>query len=98
MTRISALILAFAVAIPSATATAQNRTNFTPAFAQRRDVRAATTWLEANFAKQVEEWIKLTEIPAPSGHEQERGAYVRAEMEKAGLAVTVDSIGNVIGV
>lgn len=93
-----AATLCVLISITSTTAAAQSSTKFTPAFARRADVRAATTWLEANFAKQVEEWIRLTEIPAPSGHEQARGAYVRAEMEKAGLQVTVDSIGNVIGV
>jgi acetylornithine deacetylase/succinyl-diaminopimelate desuccinylase-like protein len=45
---------------------------------------------------QVEEWIRITEIPAPSKQEQERGAYIRAQLEAAGYAVTVDGIGNVI--
>ena len=37
-------------------------------------------------------------MPGKSGHEQQRAAYVRAEMEKSGLNVTSDSIGNVTGV
>ena len=98
MIRFTAAILAIGVMLAANSAGAQQRSNFTPAFANRPDVRAATAWLDANFAKQVEEWIRITEIPAPSGKEQERGAYIRAEMEKLGLAVTTDSIGNVIGV
>lgn len=94
-------IAAFAVllvAIPLDSAVAQARSNFNPAFARRADVQAASRWIDENFRQQVEEWIRITEIPAPSGHEQARAAYIRAEMEKAGLAVTTDSIGNVIGV
>jgi acetylornithine deacetylase/succinyl-diaminopimelate desuccinylase-like protein len=55
--------------------------------------------LEREFPKQVEEWIRLTEIPAKSGLEQQRGAYVKAVFEKEGLSdIRVDSIGNVTGV
>lgn len=71
--------------------------SFTPALAQRPAVRDALAWLEGNFPAQVEEWIRITEIPGTSRHEQARAAYVRAQMERAGLEVTVDSIGNVVG-
>lgn len=61
-------------------------------------VRAALEWLNQNEQAQIEEWIRITEIPAPSGFEQRRGAYVKAELEKLGLAVVVDSMGNVTAV
>ena len=80
------------------TAAAQQPTKWNPRIAQRPEVRQALQWLEANYPTQVEEWIRITEIPGTSKHEQKRGEYIRAEMEKEGLAVTVDSIGNVIGV
>jgi acetylornithine deacetylase/succinyl-diaminopimelate desuccinylase-like protein len=64
----------------------------------RPDVRAALAHLEAGFPKQVDEWIHIAQMPGQSGHEQQRGEYVRVEMEKAGLRVSVDSIGNVTGV
>jgi acetylornithine deacetylase/succinyl-diaminopimelate desuccinylase-like protein len=60
-------------------------------------VRDALQYVDHNFESQVEEWIRITEIPAKSEQEQQRGAYVRAQMEELGLMVTVDSIGNVIG-
>jgi acetylornithine deacetylase/succinyl-diaminopimelate desuccinylase-like protein len=47
----------------------------------------------------IAEWIKLTEIPAPSGKEQERAAYVRGELEKLGLTdIRVDELSNVSAV
>ena len=55
-------------------------------------------WIDDNYDAQVEEWIHITEIPGKSQHEQERGAYVKAQMEAEGLEVSVDSIGNVTGI
>lgn len=47
----------------------------------------------------VEEWIRLVEIPSPSGKERARADYIRAAMEKLGLAdVRVDDKLNVSGV
>jgi len=47
----------------------------------------------------VDEWIRLVEIPAPSRKEQARAQYVRAEMQKLGLAdIRVDDMSNVSGV
>lgn len=68
---------------------------FTPALATRPAVRDALAHVAEHFPAQVEEWIRLTGIPAPSGHEQRRAAYVRAELEALGLTVTGDSLGNV---
>ena len=76
----------------------QGTSNFRPELASQPSVRDALRWLESNFDSQVAEWIRITEIPGTSKHEQARAAYVKAEMEKEGLAVSVDSIGNVVGV
>lgn len=73
-------------------------TAWDPAYVDRPDVKAALAHLERGFPKQVDEWIRIAQMPGKSEHEQQRGAYVRAEMEKAGLRVSVDSIGNVTGV
>lgn len=74
----------------------QYPTSFEAAILELPAVRDALLWLDRNFERQVDEWVHITEIPAPSGHEQERAAYVRAELEKLGLAVVIDSIGNII--
>lgn len=65
---------------------------------RRPDVRTALAHLDANFPRQREEWIRFAQMPGASEHEEVRGAYVRAEFEKLGLRVSVDSIGNVTGV
>jgi acetylornithine deacetylase/succinyl-diaminopimelate desuccinylase-like protein len=84
--------------LPALLAAQQYPSNFTPEIATRPLVRDALGWLQSNFPNQVQEWIRITEMPGTSRHEQQRGAYVQAEMEKNGLDVTIDSIGNVIGV
>ncbi len=73
-------------------------TSWDPALLQRPDVKAAMTRLEQQFPQQVEEWIRIAEIPGKSRLEQARGAYVKQVFQKEGLTVSVDSIGNVTGV
>ncbi|BDC52005.1 peptidase M20 [Bryobacterales bacterium F-183] len=79
----------------AASLTAQYPTSFTPDIAQRPDVQRATTWIDANFKAQVDEWVRLAEVPAPSGKEQRRAAYIKAELEKLNYKPTSDSSGNV---
>jgi len=89
-------MLCTAVAGGAAAQQTQYQTRFTRALAEQPAARDALRWLDANFARQVEEWIRITEIPGKSEHEQARAAYVKAQLEAAGLTVTIDSIGNVI--
>ena len=70
-------------------------THFAAALAERAETRQALAYVDDNFDRQVAEWIRITEIPAPSGQETARSAYVKAELEKLGLTPTVDGIGNV---
>lgn len=70
---------------------------FQTAVASQPAVLEAVRWLEEQFPQQVEEWIRITEIPAPSGLEEIRGRYVAAQMEREGLEVSTDGLGNVIG-
>lgn len=95
--RLAAALVAASLLPPGHSAAQQQGGLFTPAIAERPAVSDALGWLEENFPAQVEEWILLTEIPAPSGHERARAEYVKAELEKEGLEVGIDSIGNVIG-
>ncbi|MEZ5319795.1 MAG: M20/M25/M40 family metallo-hydrolase [Vicinamibacterales bacterium] len=71
-------------------------TKFSPALAERPAIRQALSFVDEQFDRQVEEWIAVTEIPAQSTHEAARAAYVKAELEKIGLTVTIDDIGNVM--
>lgn len=100
---VRSLALAAALAVPAlSTAGAQaaqiHATSWDPRLLQRPDVKNAMGILEKNFPRQVEEWIRIAEMPGKSRLEQQRGAYVKSVFEKEGLTVSVDSIGNVTGV
>lgn len=70
---------------------------FTEALLNRPDVHKALSSLDEKTI--VDEWVRLTEMPAPSGQERARAEYVRAEIEKLGLTdVRVDELLNVSGV
>jgi len=57
------------------------------------------SFIEKNREKIIEEWIYLTEIPAPSGHEEKRAAYMKDQFRTLGLEeVSVDPTGNIIGI
>jgi len=72
---------------------------FQPSLVERPDVRKAMQSVDDRAAGIVQEWIKLVEIPSPSGKEQARARYIRAEMEKLGLSqIRTDDIFNVSGV
>jgi tripeptide aminopeptidase len=69
---------------------------FDPALAGHPAVAGALSVLERDFAQQVEEWIRITQIPAPSGREQRRAEYLSQQFREQGLEVGIDSIGNVV--
>ena len=95
----TALLSAFLPALLSVPLAAQQfPTSWNAALLQRADVQSAMTRLEQQFPQQVEEWIRIAEMPGKSRLEQARGAYVKQVFEKEGLRVSVDSIGNVTGV
>lgn len=89
----TALLLLLA-ASPLAAQTDPGR--FSPRLAERPAVRDALARLEADYPRQVEEWIHITEIPGQSRHEAARAAYVAEQLRAEGLEVTIDSIGNVV--
>jgi acetylornithine deacetylase/succinyl-diaminopimelate desuccinylase-like protein len=90
-TLIAALLLT--TGVPSAAA--QSPSRFSPAVVERADVRRALEFVDVQFDRQVEEWIRLTEIPAQSTFEAKRAAYVQAELRTLGLTATIDDMGNV---
>ncbi len=71
-------------------------TRFSPELAAHPAVRDALAYIDDHFESQVAEWIRITQISAPSRHEGERAAYVRRQLEALDLQVHIDSIGNVI--
>jgi acetylornithine deacetylase/succinyl-diaminopimelate desuccinylase-like protein len=94
--RVAAPLLFTAATLPVIFVQGPTGNRFTPAIAERADVKGALAYIDANFDAQVTEWIHLTEIPALSTHEQQRAAYIKGELTKLGLAPTIDEIGNVM--
>jgi acetylornithine deacetylase/succinyl-diaminopimelate desuccinylase-like protein len=71
---------------------------FTPETAKSPLARSVFVYVESNRDRVIEEWIRLTEIPAPSGHEAKRAEYMQNEFKSAGLDnVHIDAFGNAIG-
>jgi tripeptide aminopeptidase len=67
--------------------------------AERADVRTAMDHVEQSRDAILQEWIALTKINAPSGHEAERAAYVETLLRELRLdSITRDAAGNIIAV
>jgi len=72
---------------------------FQPSLLERSDMQSALRSVDDRASGIVDEWITLVEIPAPSGQEQARAAYLRAEMQQLGLSdIRTDDMSNVSGV
>ncbi|MFZ0748244.1 MAG: M20/M25/M40 family metallo-hydrolase, partial [Pyrinomonadaceae bacterium] len=69
------------------------------ALTNRPDVKAANDYIDRNKESILREWIAITEINAPSGHEQPRAKYIEKLLRSYQLdEVRYDSAGNLIAV
>jgi tripeptide aminopeptidase len=69
------------------------------ALANRPEVKAANDYIDRDHAEILREWIAITEINAPSGHEQDRAKYIERLLRTYHLDdVHYDSAGNLIAV
>lgn len=82
--------------VPQAQAQQSYPTRFSSQLTESGPVRQALDWLESNFDDQVEEWVRITQIPAKSGSEAARAAYLKEELEREGIEVSIDEAGNVV--
>src|SRR5690349_11696489 len=64
----------------------------------RPDVKAANDYIDHTRDQILREWIAITEINAPSGHEQERAKYIEALLRSYHVDIHYDSAGNLIAV
>ena len=72
---------------------------FQPSVLEKPEVRKALQSVDGRATEIVEEWIRLTEMPAPTGKEQTRAKYIRSEMEKLRLSeIRTDDMINVSGI
>lgn len=61
-------------------------------------VRVAYEYIDENRDSILREWIAITEVNAPSGHEQERAKYIEKLLRKQKLQIRYDVVGNLIAV
>jgi tripeptide aminopeptidase len=72
---------------------------FQPSLLDQPEMKKALASVDQRAAAIIDEWIRIVEIPAPSGKEQARASYIRTEMEKLGLSeIRTDDMFNVSGV
>src|ERR1051325_7822885 len=69
------------------------------AISNRADLKRADDFIDQNRDGILREWIAITEINAPSGHEQERAKYIEGLLRSYHLSdIHYDSAGNLIAV
>src|SRR5437870_834852 len=69
------------------------------AITDRADIKAANDYIDRNHESILHEWIAITEINAPSGHEQQRAKFIESLLRKYHLDdIHYDSAGNLIAV
>jgi len=69
------------------------------AVTSRADLKAANDYIDRQHAEILREWIAITEINAPSGHEQERAKHIERLLRSYHLDdVHYDSVGNLIAI
>jgi acetylornithine deacetylase/succinyl-diaminopimelate desuccinylase-like protein len=62
-------------------------------------VHSANEYIDRNRAAILREWIQITEINAPSGHERERAKYIEKLLRQYKLQnIHYDAVGNLIAV
>jgi acetylornithine deacetylase/succinyl-diaminopimelate desuccinylase-like protein len=61
-------------------------------------VKVAYEYIDENRESILREWIAITEVNAPSGHEQERAKYIEKLLRKQKLQIRYDVVGNLIAV
>jgi tripeptide aminopeptidase len=92
-------VLATSVLLIPGPAGAAQSAWFQSALLETPEMRTALKSVDDRATGIVDEWISLVEMPAPSGQEQARAAYIRGEMEKLGLTdIRTDDLSNVSGV
>ena len=94
----SSVLLSVSLIVCLASATAQTPTYADQVKAIQTDARvsSANEYIDKNKASILREWIAITEINAPSKHEQERAKHLESLLRKYKLDVRYDAAGNLI--
>lgn len=93
------VVMSVLAVVPVTTPVAAQSGWFQPSLLDKPEVRTALRSVDDRAVGIVDEWMALVEMPAPSGQEQARAAYIRAEMQRLGLTdIRTDDMSNVSGV
>ena len=95
----SLLVVLFLTPFQAQTPTADKYLEQAKSLQNDSRVKAANDYIDQNRDDILREWIAITEINAPSGHEQERARYVESLLRKYRLQdIRYDSARNLIAV
>jgi acetylornithine deacetylase/succinyl-diaminopimelate desuccinylase-like protein len=95
---LSALHILFATCLCVRTQTIPDYSEQVKQIQNNTQVRMALDYIDQNRKAILQEWIDITEINAPSGHEEERAKYLEKLLRKYKLEVRRDAARNVIAV
>ena len=99
MHRIVLLLFALVISVPVLGQTPAEYADQVKAVQNDARVKAATDHIDKDRDQILREWIAITEINAPSEHEQERAKYIEGLLRKYKLHdVRYDAAGNLIAV
>src|SRR5687768_10876767 len=99
MQLIRALVLIFAAAVSVLAQTTSNHPEQVRQIQNAPKVKAAFDYIDRHKQDILAEWIQITEVHAPSGHEQQRAKYIEGLLRKYKLdIVRYDGVGNLIAV
>jgi len=99
MHRIVLLLLVLVISVPVLGQTPEEYADQVKAVQNDARVKAATDHIDKDRDQILREWIAITEINAPSEHEQERAKYIEGLLRKYKLQdVRYDAAGNLIAV
>jgi len=87
------LLLVVSQAVAQSNSTSTERVS---ALLNDAQTKAAIAYIDQNHDNILKEWIAITEINAPSKHEQERAKYIEGLLRKSRLSIRYDSAGNLI--
>ncbi len=92
------LLLITFICLPAQTPPTTSFTDEVKALQEKPSVKTALDHIDKNRDAILREWIAITEINAPSGHEEERARYVETLLGKHKLEIRRDSARNLIAV
>jgi tripeptide aminopeptidase len=95
---LSALHILFATCLCVRTQTISDYTEQVKQLQDNPQVKMAFDYIDQNRPSILQEWIAITEINAPSGHEEERAKYLEKLLRSYKLEVRRDAARNVIAV